>query len=430
MRLITLSAIQVYGSLNLSLEFHSNLNLLVGINGSGKTTALNLIDWLLRPNLPKLSTQKFSEINLTFELNGKECEINCTKDSNHLHLLVRNANTEFSPIVVRRHPGDPNFEIEDFYRGLSAEQHEEEAWNFIHSIPKPTIVSLERTITAEVNREVYYDSSLRREKRIQNKQTPLSYIQELFSTKYADYRTIAKENDSQLKTQIFLTALHSPNTTEPYIPGLQFPQESTEQLEEKVIRYLTTSLPSGENVAEIVSSFFSYFRTLQNEIEMSPERSRKFVDLIQSQFTRVDQLARAFNEFEKKNAEAFKRLGHFLRLVNNFLADSGKRILVDDSRGKLAFQELNEKKPYGPLRPIDKLSSGETQIIILFALMAFEATPSSIFIIDEPELSLHPKWQNEFMNAILELRPNHSQFFVATHSPEIVAGRKSSCVFF
>lgn len=92
--------------------------------------------------------------------------------------------------------------------------------------------------------------------------------------------------------------------------------------------------------------------------------------------------------------------------------------------------ELKNGHLVGPFRPISKLPSGETQIIILFALMAFEASESSIFIVDEPELSLHPKWQSDFMHSFLSLCPSGAQVPVATHSPEIVAGRKSSCVFF
>lgn len=42
-----------------------------------------------------------------------------------------------------------------------------------------------------------------------------------------------------------------------------------------------------------------------------------------------------------------------------------------------------------------------------------------IFIIDEPELSLHLGWQEIFVKTIIDASPD-TQFILATHSPTIV----------
>ena len=73
--------------------------------------------------------------------------------------------------------------------------------------------------------------------------------------------------------------------------------------------------------------------------------------------------------------------------------------------------------------PISKLSSGEKQLIILFAEALLQRQEPYIFIADEPELSLHVAWQREILPAIKKLNPN-AQLIVATHSPE-VAGKYS-----
>ena len=67
------------------------------------------------------------------------------------------------------------------------------------------------------------------------------------------------------------------------------------------------------------------------------------------------------------------------------------------------------------------MSSGEKQIFIIFASLIFglKNNKSGIYIIDEPEASLHLKWQREFVSSILEINPN-IQLIFATHSPEIV----------
>ncbi len=65
MQLTRLEIRDLYGSVNLDIRFNPELNLLVGINGSGKTSALNVIDWLLRPNLLQLALTHFKPVYYT-----------------------------------------------------------------------------------------------------------------------------------------------------------------------------------------------------------------------------------------------------------------------------------------------------------------------------------------------------------------------------
>lgn len=76
---------------------------------------------------------------------------------------------------------------------------------------------------------------------------------------------------------------------------------------------------------------------------------------------------------------------------------------------------------------IDDLSTGEKQIIIRggFLLRFLKVLNGSFILIDEPELSLHPDWQNRILQFYKKLFTNEkgeqvSQIFVATHSPFII----------
>ena len=76
---------------------------------------------------------------------------------------------------------------------------------------------------------------------------------------------------------------------------------------------------------------------------------------------------------------------------------------------------------------IDDLSTGEKQIIIRggFLLRFLKVLNGSFILIDEPELSLHPEWQNKILQFYKKLFTNEkgeqvSQIFVATHSPFII----------
>lgn len=85
--------------------------------------------------------------------------------------------------------------------------------------------------------------------------------------------------------------------------------------------------------------------------------------------------------------------------------------------GRIYFTtEDNEQK-----LSVQFLSSGERQILVFFANLIFgvKDTSSGIFVVDEPELSLHLSWQKVFVEKALGIN-NNVQFIFATHAPEIV----------
>jgi len=40
----------LYGYMSKTIDFNEGINLLVGINGSGKTSVLNILNWLIIPS--------------------------------------------------------------------------------------------------------------------------------------------------------------------------------------------------------------------------------------------------------------------------------------------------------------------------------------------------------------------------------------------
>lgn len=77
---------------------------------------------------------------------------------------------------------------------------------------------------------------------------------------------------------------------------------------------------------------------------------------------------------------------------------------------------------------LDQLSSGEREIIAFFTYLSTKAINTSILIIDEPELHLHPKWQSIVLYSIHKIFPN-VQLFLATHSQEIHQSASQSELF-
>jgi predicted ATP-binding protein involved in virulence len=107
-----------------------------------------------------------------------------------------------------------------------------------------------------------------------------------------------------------------------------------------------------------------------------------------------------------------KPIEDFLAAINRLLKrkklklDNSNQLVVDiGNRGTLNLEEL---------------SSGEKQLAILLGETLLQQGATSVYLADEPELSLHVSWQEQLVSSLRGLNPN-AQLIFATHSPDIVS---------
>lgn len=79
------------------------------------------------------------------------------------------------------------------------------------------------------------------------------------------------------------------------------------------------------------------------------------------------------------------------------------------------------------------LSEGEQQAIIIKGLTELLSEKNSLFLFDEPDTYLHPKWQRQFItdieNTIDSNFNSENSFVIATHSPQLLSNAKSELNF-
>jgi predicted ATP-binding protein involved in virulence len=74
---------------------------------------------------------------------------------------------------------------------------------------------------------------------------------------------------------------------------------------------------------------------------------------------------------------------------------------------------------------MDDLSTGEKQILSLVIQLFVAKVKDSIILIDEPEFSLHPSWQNKIVGVLQKYAKEYNcQVILATHSPHIIGSVK------
>ena len=76
----------------------------------------------------------------------------------------------------------------------------------------------------------------------------------------------------------------------------------------------------------------------------------------------------------------------------------------------------------GEVLDLNKLSSGEQEILVLFYKLIFESD-ANLLLVDEPEISLHIAWQKELLNDFKEIVAlnKNMNVVIATHSPQIIS---------
>ncbi|GKV92861.1 ATP-binding protein [Pectobacterium aroidearum] len=156
--------------------------------------------------------------------------------------------------------------------------------------------------------------------------------------------------------------------------------------------------------------------------------------------------------------EEFDEIRRFLNYVqsicdknNNFRLSVNPRsnyLNDNNSMGNIGFFHYIFKMiPLGIVKLIDlrmekyskgvislrRASSGEQCILLSLLGIAANITDNSIILIDEPEISLHPEWQQRYINLLMNTFEGfyNCKFIIATHSPLVVSNLKSSnCYIF
>lgn len=112
---------------------------------------------------------------------------------------------------------------------------------------------------------------------------------------------------------------------------------------------------------------------------------------------------------EKRN-KMKAEIDDFCSIINRLFLSTGKRIEIEGNK----FSIISN----GQTIPIESLSSGEKQILLIMLRVFLLNKQEAYVMLDEPENSLDISWQYGLIDTLVDLNPN-AQYFIATHSPSI-----------
>lgn len=454
MKLNTFKASKVHGYLNYDISFFPELTFLIGINGSGKTSALKLILGLISPSFQYLNQidYEYAELICSSKENEKDITIIAKQDkkNNTFSLSLKSPHYSLEPQILPRYlrPEGDGFDMEEISvmeQNLKEQFDIQETTRAIRDLATPKFLGLDRKIyqgksidARYRNRRIYGHPKARRKflEGYGGASAIDSSLEDVQYLIFEYFRKIAYEQpkiSEEFKRKIFQLSFkfnddHNLDS---------IPTETTSLLEKKNKVLAAIESLDINFLDHSANSFFDKMlglinkRTELNEIKNSIQKEEKesqnpldkeeFKLLMKwinnsSQIKRIDEIINFSQTYQEKIAELRSPIKRLENITSNFFKEGKKQIIIAQD-GEIKVK-LNNKK----LANVFELSSGEKQIIIMIAHLIFEEDqkPSGVFILDEPELSLHIAWQEIFVDAIMEASPK-TQFILATHSPSIIS---------
>ena len=176
-------------------------------------------------------------------------------------------------------------------------------------------------------------------------------------------------------------------------------------------------LKQGNQIAiTTIPDKFSSFLYLEKHITYIKAQNDNIIDLKKSIVSYYKKESRRLDSYNKALEQIKKFIAKiFIDLDILFILSDIDDIETDNE--KVTFKNKNGKE-----FDINQLSTGEKTLLSKVLYLYFKDVKNQIILIDEPELSLHPAWQNRVLKLYENFaKENNCQIIITTHSPHILA---------
>lgn len=421
---------KLFGFYNYSIPFTkadiSKLLILYGDNGCGKTTILNLIFYLLSTKeqsgfKSKICKIKFKKINIRFQ-NGIEigAERSLSDFGTYTYYIRSNDQVLYSVHLVSDETNAINItkqseedqreykRIMDYLGKLNIHTFFLTDDRKIHSSQTSTAHENEYDLNEIISSRGNYsirdlDSLKRKGFQVKNQLSIEPAIEKLLQ--WIRNKTIAGSRTGEKNSQVIFSDIikNYLNLSESENIGKRKEEilKEIEEIEKKTPSFVALGL---------VEKFET--KILKNSVKKANnDEQTKYLSTI------IIPFLEGFNAKLAALEKVEKTVNLFISIVNDYF--SNKKISFNLNNG-FSLSHAN-----GEPITFDCLSSGEKQLLLLLINTIASSEDATIFIIDEPEISLNIKWQRKLIQTLLTFsKDKNIQFILATHSIELLSANR------
>ncbi|MFE4230366.1 AAA family ATPase [Arthrobacter sp. NPDC056886] len=166
----------------------------------------------------------------------------------------------------------------------------------------------------------------------------------------------------------------------------------------------------AENKSVLIDGVIHDTRTYHRTVETADSH-----DLADGELNELLALALEYRDMRKIRSETRFETG--ARFDSDF-----RKLQILRRAGFLQLSAIEIFRGHGP-RDLKNSSSGELSLVGSLIALASVIENDALVLIDEPELSLHPEWQMDYISLILRAFAMYRgcHFVIATHSPLVIS---------
>jgi len=459
MRIVKFVGKNVHGYLNFNIKFNAELTFLTGINGSGKTTALNCIASLLLPDFEYLCKTQHDLMEIQLNSDGGNFKIK--SNSNNEGAILRISGIA-DPLQIQKHEIDPDKwtprheSIErEFYQEQYLSYRSTDLISALNRLPNPMFLGLDRrTLHGSVGpsapssyaaaryRHNRKHSTSLRTKFSGNMEIRLWEAMGLAEQSQSEQQSQLNRLGQEFQTNLLVELLHIEPKREQTLDLPDFPKQSEirnwlgglnalPQMFQVNQDKIVESVRPMKEYLDYIIEFSAEYRT---HIRKNEKIRQKWIEentteifnwmLNVPSISKIQRIVNIIQDYNKRRSAVREKNDRYLRILNSFYREGGKDFYFNEF-GEAGFRSTIK----GSEIEIQSLSSGEIQIFVMLTHLYFnpEISRGNVFMVDEPELSLHVSWQERFVESIMSASQG-VQIILATHSPSIILEKVNSCI--
>lgn len=434
MKLVRVEFTKLFGYFDYSIDFHDTVTILHGLNGCGKTTMLQTINAVFNKEMDTIKSTDLQSVSFFFstgailKIDRKKIYLDPEKEKATGIIYLA-----YSIIENGKETVFDSFENTDEYQDIVKrflkgyrpfpflERINESTW---YDRKRETKLNLEEVI-AEYGTIIFRRYS--REYLEDDIPQPVQDILTSMDVRLiaADRLTVAKrverqygEDNIKIERRVNLIAKDLSQKIRDTIQ--QYAQLSQAKDRTFPLRAIKQSSPLTvdeikSKMIELESKRKEFVDTGILEEEQDDIGIHDLLDAI-TESNRQNLSLYAIDTEEKLNA--LSSLSSSINLFRNLIDKNfnNKRIVFNKDYG-FRFVATYSDSTILP----QSLSSGEQHELVMFYDLIFNASENTLILIDEPELSLHIKWQLDYVDELLQIiSATKFSAVLATHSPQII----------